>query len=50
MFVHYLVYRHSGREFHSLKSLERFFCLKEGASSRMIERGEIQVYARVENV
>ena len=50
MFVHYLVYRHNGMEFYSLKALEHFFCLKDGAGSRMIDRGEIQVYRRVENV
>lgn len=50
MFIHYWIYRYNGMEFYSLKSLEYFFGLREGAGNRMVNNGEIQVYRRVENV
>lgn len=38
-----MVYVFRGLEFHSLISLERYFCLKAGAGKRMLENKEITI-------
>lgn len=38
-----MIYNYRGVEFHSTITLEKYFCLKEGASIKLIESGEITI-------
>lgn len=37
------IYIYRGEHFNSLKALESFFCLREGAGDRLLKEGEIEV-------
>ena len=38
-----MVYKFRGMKFHSLITLERYFCLIAGAGARLVESGEITI-------
>jgi hypothetical protein len=36
-------YKYRGMVFHTLIAIDKYFCLRDGGASRLLEKGEIEV-------